>query len=424
MTLRGALAHGSKTVTSALLGTLGYGTRGHEPSSSRFVGAYPADHSLRRDRQTMAAYEALVIAGAGLGQALRAAETLRGEGSSTAWSSSSVPRTNGYERPPLSKDYLTGKAERGSIYVHQQDWYREHDVDLRLGAAVTGIDRERHEVTLADGSRIGYAKLLLTTGSSPRRLQVPGSGLLGVHYLRTVADSDQLRQAFQGAERVAVIGAGWIGLEAAAAARTAGAEVAIVEMAELPLLRVLGREVAEVFAALHRANGVDLRMSAGVAELTGTGERVSGVRLSDGSLIEADAVVVGIGITPNTQFAEAARLEVSNGIVTDASLRTSDPDIYAAGDVACAYHPLLKSSIRVEHWANARHQPVTAAKAMLGQEAVYDRLPCATPTSTTSAWSTPATWSQTATTRWCSEATRSCASSSRSGSARAGCWPA
>ena len=196
-----------------------------------------------------------------------------------------------------------------------------------------------------------------------------------MHYLRTAGDSDRIRQAFHGAERVAVIGAGWIGLEAAAAARAAGAEVAIIEMAELPLLRVLGREVAEVFAELHRANGVDLRIGAGVDEITGAGDRAGGVRLSDGSHIQADVVVVGVGIAPNTRLAEAAGLEVGNGITTDASLRTSDPDIYAAGDVACAYHPLLKSSIRVEHWSNARHQPVTAAKAMLGQDAVYDRLP-------------------------------------------------
>jgi 3-phenylpropionate/trans-cinnamate dioxygenase ferredoxin reductase component len=322
----------------------------------------------------MAANEALVIAGAGLAGA-RAAETLRGEGFDGPVVLIGDENELPYERPPLSKDYLTGKAERDSIYVHPRDWYREHDVDLRLGAAVTGIDRERHEVTLADGSRVGYGKLLLATGSSPRRLQVPGAGLRGVHYLRTAGDSDRIKQAFQDAARVAVIGAGWIGLETAAAARTAGAEVAIAEMAELPLLRVLGREVAEVFAGLHRANGVDLRMGVGVDSITGDGDRATGVRLSDGSHLPADAVVVGVGITPNTQFAEAAGLDAGNGITTDASLRTSDQDIYAAGDVACAYHPLLKTRIRVEHWSNARNQPVTAAKAMLGQEAVYDRLP-------------------------------------------------
>ena len=322
----------------------------------------------------MTANEAFVIAGAGLAGA-KAAETLRSEGFDGPVVLIGNENERPYERPPLSKDYLMGKADRDSIYVHPRDWYAEHDVDLRLGAAVTGIDRERHEVTLADGSQVRYAKLLLATGSSPRRLQLPGASLQGVHYLRTAGDSDRIRQAFEGAGRVVVIGAGWIGLEAAAAARTAGAEVAIVEMAELPLLRVLGREVAQVYADLHRDHGVDLRMGAGVDDITGAGDRASGVRLADGSHIPADAVVVGVGITPNTQLAEAAGLEIGNGIQTDASLRTSDPDIYAAGDVACAYHPRLKSSIRVEHWANALNQPQTAARAMLGRDDVYDRLP-------------------------------------------------
>ncbi len=322
----------------------------------------------------MTANEAFVIAGAGLAGA-KAAETLRAEGFGGPVVLIGNENERPYERPPLSKDYLMGKAERDSIYVHPQDWYPEHDVDLRLGSAVTGIDAERHEITLADGSRLGYAKLLLATGSSPRRLQVPGAGLHGVHYLRTAGDIDSIKQAFGEAERVVVIGAGWIGLEAAAAARAAGAEVAVVEMAELPLLRVLGREVAEVYASLHRDNGVDLRMGVQVDDITGAGDRVSGVRLADGGHIPADAVIVGVGITPNTQLAEAAGLEISDGIATGASLRTSDPDIYAAGDVACAYHPLLKSSIRVEHWANALNQPQTAAKAMLGQDATYDLLP-------------------------------------------------
>ena len=322
----------------------------------------------------MTANEAFVIAGAGLAGA-KAAETLRAEGYAGPVVLIGNEKERPYERPPLSKNYLMGKAERESIYVHPQDWYPEHDVELRLGSAVTSVDPTRHEIALADGTRVGYAKLLLATGSSPRRIQVPGAGLRGVHYLRTAGDSDSIKQAFGEAERVAVIGAGWIGLEAAAAARAAGAEVTVVEMAELPLLRVLGREVAEVYAGLHRDNGVDLRMGVQVDDITGAGDRVSGVRLADGGHIPADAVIVGVGITPNTQLAEEAGLEISDGIATDASLRTSDPDIYAAGDVACAYHPLLKSSIRVEHWANALNQPQTAAKAMLGQDATYDLLP-------------------------------------------------
>ena len=317
---------------------------------------------------------AYMITGASLAGA-KAAETLREEGFDGPVVLIGDEDERPYERPPLSKDYLLGKAEREAIYVHPPAWYAEHDVDLRLGTLVTGVDAAAHEVTLADGSRIGYAKLLLTTGSSPRRLAVPGADSGGVLYLRRVADSDRIRAAFQTASRVAVIGAGWIGLETAAAARSAGVEVTVLETAELPLLRVLGREVAKVFADLHREHGVDLRFGVQVAEITGSGGEADGVRLADGSHVPADAIIVGIGITPNTGLAEAAGLEVSNGVVTDAGLRSSDPDIYAAGDVANAYHPVLGRHIRVEHWANALHQPQAAARAMLGQDAAYDLVP-------------------------------------------------
>jgi 3-phenylpropionate/trans-cinnamate dioxygenase ferredoxin reductase component len=315
-----------------------------------------------------------LIVGASLAGA-KAAETLRGEGFDGPLIMVGAERERPYERPPLSKDYLLGKAERETVYVHPQQWYAEHQVDLRLGVTVTGIYPSAHEVSLADGSRIGYAKLLLATGSSPRRPSVPGAGLDGVLYLRTVGDSDRIKAALQSSSRFAVIGAGWIGLETAAAARAAGLAVTVLEMAELPLLRVLGREVAQIFATLHQENGVDLRCGVQVAEITGSAGRADGVLLTDGSRIEADVVIAGVGITPNSQLASAAGLEVSNGIRVDAQLRSSDPDIYAAGDVANAFHPLLGKHIRVEHWANALHQPQTAARAMLGQDVAYDRVP-------------------------------------------------
>jgi 3-phenylpropionate/trans-cinnamate dioxygenase ferredoxin reductase subunit len=280
-----------------------------------------------------------------------------------------------YERPPLSKGYLQGRAERASIYVHPRQWYAEAGVDLRLGVTVTGIDRAAHEVMLADGSRAGYAKLLLTTGSSPRQLPVPGADLEGVLYLRSVGDSDRIKAVIASASRIAVIGAGWIGLEVTAAAREAGVEVTVLEAAELPLLRVLGSEVATVFAALHREHGVDLRCGVRVAEITGTGGHADGVRLADGGQIQADAVIVGIGIAPSTQLAAEAGLEIDDGVRVDAQLRSSDPDIYAAGDVASAFHPLLGKHIRVEHWANALNQPQAAARAMAGQDVSYDRVP-------------------------------------------------
>jgi 3-phenylpropionate/trans-cinnamate dioxygenase ferredoxin reductase subunit len=280
-----------------------------------------------------------------------------------------------YERPPLSKGYLHGTTGREKIYVHPRQWYAQSDIELRLGAVVTDIDRAAHQVTLDDGSRVGYSKLLITTGSSPRRLPVPGADLDGVLYLRSVADSDRIRDALRTASRIAVIGAGWIGLEVTAAARAAGVEVSLLEAADLPLLRPLGPEVARLFATLHREHGVDQHFGVTVAEVTGAAGRAGGVRLTDGSHIEADAVIVGVGVTPNTELAVAADLEVRDGIVTDAQLRSSDPDIYAAGDVASAFHPLAGQHIRVEHWANALNQPQTAARAMLGQEVSYDAVP-------------------------------------------------
>ncbi|HSR25271.1 MAG TPA: FAD-dependent oxidoreductase, partial [Candidatus Eisenbacteria bacterium] len=207
------------------------------------------------------------------------------------------------------------------------------------------------------------------------RLAVPGAGLDRVHYLRRIEDSDRLRAALAAASRAVIVGGGWIGLEAAAAARAAGVQVTVLEQAELPLLRVLGEEAARVFADLHLDNGVDLRCASAVAELTGENGAVTGVRLGDGSELPADVVLVGVGITPDSALAADAGLEVGNGVTVDERLRTSDPDVFAAGDVANAYHPRLGRHVRVEHWANARRQAVVAAKAMLGQDVVYDRLP-------------------------------------------------
>ena len=322
----------------------------------------------------MSTDNAMVIVGASLAGA-RAAETLRSEGFEGPVTLIGSEDETPYERPPLSKDYLMGKHGRDKLYVQPREWYGENNVDLRLGTIVTAVDPAAHEVVLNDETRLGYSRLLLTTGSSPRRVSIPGADLDGVMYLREVQDSDRIRAAFERAARVAVIGGGWIGLETAAAARTAGDEVTVLEMAELPLLRVLGREVAEVFAKLHTDHGVDLRNGVQVAEITGSGGAANGIRLTDGTRIDADVVIVGVGIAPNTALASAAGLRIDNGVVTDAALRTSDADVFAAGDVANAFHPLIGKHIRVEHWANARHQPVAAAKAMLGQDVAFDRVP-------------------------------------------------
>ena len=321
----------------------------------------------------MSGSSAYVIAGAGLAGA-KAAETLREEGFDGPVVLIGDEAERPYERPPLSKDYLLGKAERDTIYVHPASWYADNGVELRLGVPVTGIDRAAHEVALADGSRIGYARLLLATGSSPRRLRVPGADADGVLYLRRVGDSDQIKATFQSASRIAVIGAGWIGLECAAAARAAGVEVTLLESAELPLLRVLGPEVAQVFADLHTEHGVDLRLGVEVTAVEQQGTRAV-VRTKDGGSVTADLLVVGIGVTPNVELAEAAGLETDNGVLVDEHLGTSDPDVFAAGDVANALHPVLGRRVRVEHWDTAIEQGRTAAHAMLGHAPTYDRLP-------------------------------------------------
>jgi 3-phenylpropionate/trans-cinnamate dioxygenase ferredoxin reductase subunit len=316
--------------------------------------------------------DTFVIVGGGLAGA-KAAEALREQGFDGRVVLVGAEEHLPYERPPLSKDYLAGKAELDSIFVHTAQWYASQRIELRLGAEVISIDRLGHEVELADGSRLSYTKLLLATGSSPRTLPVAGAD--AAHYLRTVDDSTEIRQLIADQTSLVVIGAGWIGLEVTAIARQAGARVTVLESAELPLLRVLGPELGQVFASLHAEHDVDLRFGVRTEEIVTSDGRVTGVRLGDGTLIEASAVVVGIGATPNTSLAEACGLDVSNGILVDASLRTSDPDIFAVGDIANASHPTLGRRIRVEHWANALNQPATAAAAMLGNDASYDELP-------------------------------------------------
>jgi 3-phenylpropionate/trans-cinnamate dioxygenase ferredoxin reductase component len=322
----------------------------------------------------MAKDDAFVIVGASLAGA-NAAQALRDEGFDGSIVLIGDEREQPYERPPLSKDYLMGKSGKEKLYALPADWYAQNNVELRLGESAIGVDRGAKQVTLASGETVGYTKLLLTTGSSPRRLSIPGADADGVHYLRRVQDSDAIKAAIDAASKIAVIGAGWIGLEAASAARAAGVEVSVIEMAELPLLRVLGREVAQVFADLHNANGTELIFGATVAEIIVKDGKASGVRLGDGRDVEADAVIVGVGITPNVGLAADAGLAVDNGIVVDARLQTSDPDIFAAGDVANAFHPAYGKHLRVEHWSNARHQPRAAAKAMLGQDVSFDRVP-------------------------------------------------
>jgi NADPH-dependent 2,4-dienoyl-CoA reductase/sulfur reductase-like enzyme len=318
---------------------------------------------------------AYVIVGASLAGA-KAAETLREEGFDGTIALVGQETERPYERPPLSKGFLLGKAAKSSIYVHEEGWYAGHGVNLLLGSTVTAIDRAGRRVELADGSAISYDRLLLTMGASPRTLDVPGSDLGGVRYLRTAGDSERLGAALADADRVVIVGAGWIGLEVAAAAREQGCEVTVVEPEPGALLRSLGPELGGIFADLHRAHGVTFRFGEAASELRGAGGRVAAVVTSSGAELPAGLVVVGIGAVPNTALASVAGLEVdNNGILVDAALRTSDPAIWAAGDVAYAFNPLFGRRIRVEHWANALNGGPAAARSMLGQEVSYDRLP-------------------------------------------------
>jgi 3-phenylpropionate/trans-cinnamate dioxygenase ferredoxin reductase component len=324
----------------------------------------------------MIARPSFVIVGAGLAGA-KAAEALRDIGYEGDLTLIGAEAHRPYERPSLSKGYLQGNETEDKLFVHTRAWYAEHQVDLRLTTEVTVVDRGAHEVGTNTGDRLRYDKLLLATGSSPRRLNLPGAELDNVLYLRTLEDSDRIRHALGPGVRVVVIGGGWIGLETAAAARAAGADVTVLENAGLPLLRVLGSRIARAFADLHRDHGVDLRCDVSVAGIgsTSDGRSVAAVQLADGTEVPADLVIVGIGATPNVRLASDCGLTIDNGIVVDQQLRTSDPDVFCAGDVANAYHPLLAKHLRVEHWANALHQPAVAANAMTGGDSVYDRLP-------------------------------------------------
>lgn len=322
----------------------------------------------------MTSDQTFVIVGASLTGA-KAAETLREEGFDGRIVLVGEETERPYERPPLSKGYLLGKDEKSTIYVHEDSWYQQNSVDLRLGTQVTRLDRSARELVIDGGERIGYAKLLLATGAAPRRLDLPGADLDGVLYLRRVEDAERLRHVLVPEARVVVVGGGWIGLETAAAARELGCDVTVVEPQAAPLLGALGAEMGGFFADLHRDHGVDLRLGRSVSELGGAAGRVSEVVIDDGSALPAEVVIVGVGVRPNIELAVDAGLAVDNGVLVDQSLRTEDPDVYAAGDVANAFHPRYRRPVRVEHWANALHGGPAAARSMVGQSVRYDRLP-------------------------------------------------
>jgi 3-phenylpropionate/trans-cinnamate dioxygenase ferredoxin reductase subunit len=310
----------------------------------------------------------IVIVGASLAGA-SAAVALRERGFDGSVLLVGQERHQPYERPPLSKAILLGDADEPD-WVKDEAYYTEAGITLVTGTRATQVDRERR-VVVAGGEEYPYDKLLLATGSTPRRLNVPGGDLADIFTLRTLEDSLILRERFRAGGSVVIVGAGWIGCESAAAARRHDSDVLMLDPLSQPLVRVVGERVGSMFADLHREHGVDLRLGTGVAGFVGEGV-VSGVRLADGSVIPADTVVVGVGVRPNVELAEAAGLDLADGgVAVDATLRTSDPDIYAVGDIAAQAHPRYPSRVRVEHWANAKDQGAHVSANLLGGDEPY-----------------------------------------------------
>jgi 3-phenylpropionate/trans-cinnamate dioxygenase ferredoxin reductase subunit len=316
--------------------------------------------------------EAFVIVGAGLAGA-KAAEALRQEGFDGRLILIGDEPERPYERPPLSKDYLRGETA-DKPYVHPDGFYADNGIDLQTSTRVTGIDAGLQELMLEGDRRLGYDRLLLTTGAVPRRLEVPGARLDGIHYLRTLADSERIGERIESGRRLVVVGSGWIGAEIAASARQKGCEVTMLEMASLPLEHVLGPEVGQIYLDLHRGHGVEFLPNTTVERFEGDGS-VERVITRDGASIEADFAVVGIGVAPRTGLVETGGLQIDNGVLVDERLESSVEGVFAAGDVANAHHPFYGRPLRVEHWANALNQGPVAAKAMLGKPASYDEIP-------------------------------------------------
>jgi 3-phenylpropionate/trans-cinnamate dioxygenase ferredoxin reductase subunit len=321
----------------------------------------------------MSTHSTFVIVGASLAGA-KAAETLREEGFDGRVVLIGAEPDRPYERPPLSKEYLRGESPRDKLFVHDEGFYEESSIELRTSTRVTAIDVDASEVALAGGERLRFDRLLLATGAEPRRLPVPGGDLDGVMYLREVGDSEAIRERLDRGGRLVVIGGGWIGSEVAASARVRGMDVTIVEHSEVPLERVLGRGVGEIYAAIHADHGVRL-VSRSTLEAFEGGGSVERVRLAGGRTLEADAVVVGVGVGPRSELASEAGMPVENGVLVDERLRSEAPSVFAAGDVANARHPLFGRNLRIEHWANALNQGPAAARNMLDRDEPYDRVP-------------------------------------------------
>lgn len=318
-------------------------------------------------------HERVVIVGAGHAGG-RAAEALRQNGYPGAITLIGAEPEPPYERPPLSKAVLLGKAEPESTYLHERAFYSRNGIELQVGSCVRTLRPHEHEVVLGDGSVIAYAKLLLCTGSRARLL--PGLHSLppGIHYLRTLADCLALAKELQPGRRLVAVGGGFIGLEIASSALERGLHVTVVEQKDTLLDRVVPSEIGAEIERLHRSRGVDVRLRSTVAQLHGT-SRVEAVTLSDGITLPVDVMVIGIGVVPNIELAQFAGADCGDGVVVDEYCRTSLPDVYAAGDVTNHPNPILNKRLRLESWQNAQNQAIAAAKSMLGVGAPHAEVP-------------------------------------------------
>ena len=283
-----------------------------------------------------------------------------------------------YHRPPLSKTYLAGSTSMEDLLIRPAAFYDKHDITFRV-ARVESIDREAHSVTLTDGENVSYDKLVLCLGARPRRLPIAGADLDGVHYLRNAADIEAIRgelhaQGLHASGRVVIIGAGYIGLETAASLRKLGVEVTVLESAERVLQRVTAPELSAFYTRVHREEGVDLRTGVSIAAIEGDG-RVSGVRLADGEVIDADLVIIGIGVVPNVELAEAAGLAIDNGVVIDDNGQTGDPDVFAAGDCSSHFMSRYDRRLRLESVPSAGEQAKAVAAKICGKEKPIKALP-------------------------------------------------
>ncbi|HUF33002.1 MAG TPA: FAD-dependent oxidoreductase [Acidimicrobiales bacterium] len=315
----------------------------------------------------------VVVVGASLG-GLRTVQSLRSAGFEGRVTLVGDEVHAPYNRPPLSKQVLAGEWESGRTALTDDAGLAKLDMDLRLGQRATDLDLDDRSIGLADGERIGFDALVVATGASPRQLPDTPS-LEGIHLLRTLDDALALRAAFDDAARLVVVGAGFIGAEVAATARERGLEVTVLEALPVPLSRGLGPTLGPAVAAIHGDHGVDLRCGAAVAAIEGDA-RVERVLLSDGSTVEADLVVVGIGVVPKTQWLEGSGLELRDGVVCDETCQAvGAPGVWAVGDVARWHNPLFEEEMRVEHWTNAVDQARAVASNIVGDPAPYAPVP-------------------------------------------------